>query len=227
MIKKHIPNFLTCANLFSGCVGAIYAFEGNLKAVAYFVILSGIFDFFDGFAARLLNVKSEIGKELDSLADVVSFGFVPGILFYQLLQVENVNSFIPYLGFLVTIFSALRLAKFNIDTRQTEDFIGVNTPMNTFLVISLPYLADEYSFISSTWFLLPLIVILSLLLVSELKLFSMKIGKDLSWNTNKYRFIFLILSIASLLLFKGFAGIPLVFVFYIVFSLIHFKKETN
>lgn len=227
MIKKHIPNFLTCANLFSGCVGAIYAFEGNLKAVAYFVILSGIFDFFDGFAARLLNVKSEIGKELDSLADVVSFGFVPGILFYQLLQVENVNSFIPYLGFLVTIFSALRLAKFNIDTRQTEDFIGVNTPMNTFLVISLPYLADEYNFISSTWFLLPLIVILSLLLVSELKLFSMKIGKDLSWNTNKYRFIFLILSIASLLLFKGFAGIPLVFVFYIVFSLIHFKKETN
>lgn len=227
MIKKHIPNFLTCANLFSGCVGAIYAFEGNLKAVAYFVILSGIFDFFDGFAARLLNVKSEIGKELDSLADVVSFGFVPGILFYQLLQVENANSFIPYLGFLVTIFSALRLAKFNIDTRQTEDFIGVNTPMNTFLVISLPYLADEYNFISSTWFLLPLIVILSLLLVSELKLFSMKIGKDLSWNTNKYRFIFLILSIASLLLFKGFAGIPLVFVFYIVFSLIHFKKETN
>ncbi|MFD1630845.1 CDP-diacylglycerol--serine O-phosphatidyltransferase [Pseudopedobacter beijingensis] len=227
MIKKHIPNFLTCANLFSGCVGAIYAFEGNLKAVAYFVILSGIFDFFDGFAARLLNVKSEIGKELDSLADVVSFGFVPGILFYQLLQVENANSFIPYLGFLVTIFSALRLAKFNIDTRQTEDFIGVNTPMNTFLVISLPYLADEYNFINSTWFLLPLIVTLSLLLVSELKLFSMKIGKDLSWNTNKYRFIFLILSIASLLLFKGFAGIPLVFVFYIVFSLIHFKKETN
>jgi len=222
MIKKHIPNLLTSANLFSGCIGAIYAFQGDLKTVAYFVILSGIFDFLDGFAARLLNVKSDIGKELDSLADVISFGFVPGIVFYQLLKSESA-SFLPYLGFTITIFSALRLAKFNLDTRQTEDFIGLNTPMNTFLVISLPYIIDDNPMVSNPWFLCGLIVTLSWLLISELRLFSIKLGSDFSWKTNKYRYLFLILSIVSLT-FGGFSGIPIILFLYLILSQLHFSK---
>src|SRR6187549_412976 len=115
-MKKHLPNAITCANLFSGCIGIVFAFEGRLEFAAYFVVLSGIFDFFDGMVARWLNVKSAIGKELDSLADMVSFGFLPGVVMYQLLYVSDaVVAHLPYLGFVITVFSALRLAKFNID----------------------------------------------------------------------------------------------------------------
>ncbi|MFC5285039.1 CDP-diacylglycerol--serine O-phosphatidyltransferase [Pedobacter alpinus] len=224
MIKKHIPNAITCANLFSGCIGTIYAFNGDLKTVAYFVILSGVFDFFDGLVARLLNVKSEIGKELDSLADVISFGFLPGLIMYQLL-LNSGAGYLAYAGFLIPIFSALRLAKFNIDTRQTEDFIGLNTPMNTFLIISLPYLQDKTDLISNTYFLLGLILSLSYLLVSEIKLFSMKVS-NLSWAPNKYKFVFVILSVV-LLAFLKFAAIPVVLILYIFFSQIHFKYSTN
>ena len=109
------------------------------------MLLSGVFDFFDGMVARLLNVKSEIGKQLDSLADMVSFGFLPGVVMFQLLTVSDYQStYLPYLGFIITVFSALRLAKFNIDERQTEDFIGLNTPMNTLFIVSLPFIAKDY-----------------------------------------------------------------------------------
>lgn len=219
-MKKHIPNAITCANLFSGCIGIVYAFNGDLKTVAFFVILSGIFDFFDGFAARLLNVKSEIGKELDSLADVISFGFLPGVIIFQLLKIEH-TGYLPYLAFLIPVFSALRLAKFNIDTRQTEEFIGLNTPMNTFFIISLPYLADEFGFITNSWFLISIVLVLCWLLVSEIRLFSMKID-NLSWRDNKYKFIFLILSVVSLA-FIQFAAIPIVLILYILISQIHFN----
>jgi CDP-diacylglycerol--serine O-phosphatidyltransferase len=226
MIKKHIPNLLTAANLFSGCIGIIYAFNGELKTVAFFVILSGIFDFFDGFAARLLNVKSEIGKQLDSLADVISFGFLPGMIIYKLLSLSEIE-FLPYVAFLITVFSALRLAKFNIDERQQDDFIGLNTPMNTFFIISLPYLADKFELITNPIFLIAITIITSLLLVSEIKLFSMKIS-DVSWKNNKYKFIFLILSVLSLV-FLQFAGLPIVLVLYIILSQIHFAylKKNN
>lgn len=219
-IKKHIPNMLTCGNLFSGCIGTVYAFNGHLKTVAFFVIISGVFDFFDGFAARLLHVKSAIGKELDSLADVISFGLLPGVIIYQLLLNANAG-LLAYAGFLITIFSALRLAKFNIDTRQTEEFIGLNTPMNTFFIISLPYLLDYSSLLANTYFLLAITITVSYLLISELKLFSMKMNK-LSWEANKYKFIFLILSVV-LLSFLKFAALPIVLILYILFSQIHFK----
>ena len=219
-MKKHIPNAITCANLFSGCIGIVYAFNGDLKTVAFFVILSGIFDFFDGFAARLLHVKSDIGKELDSLADVISFGFLPGVIIFQLLKMEN-PGYLPYLAFLIPIFSALRLAKFNLDTRQTEEFIGLNTPMNTFFIISLPYLADEFGFITETWFLISTTLFLCWLLISEIRLFSMKIN-NLSWRDNKYKFSFIILSIASLA-FIQFAAIPIILVLYIFLSQLHFN----
>ncbi|HTN18912.1 MAG TPA: CDP-diacylglycerol--serine O-phosphatidyltransferase [Pelobium sp.] len=222
MIKRHIPNALTCANLLSGCIGSIYAFSGDLKTVAFFVIISGVFDFFDGFAARLLNVKSDIGKELDSLADVISFGFLPGIIVYKLLTLSGLG-WLSYAGFLITIFSALRLAKFNLDTRQTEDFIGLNTPMNTFLVISLPYLTDQFSFIANPYFLISLTAVLCYLLVSEIKLFSMKLS-SLKWHPNKYKFIFLFIAVL-LVAFLKFAAIPLILVFYILFSQLHFKYQ--
>ena len=220
-MKKHIPNLLTCANLFSGCIGIVYAFNGDLKMVAFFVIISGIFDFFDGFAARLLHVKSDIGKELDSLADVISFGFLPGVIMFQLLKINSPNDFLPYAAFIIPVFSALRLAKFNIDTRQTEDFIGLNTPMNTFFIISLPYLLDDIAWLSNVYVLLGIILVVSYLLVSELKLFSMKIN-NLQWEPNKYKFIFLIVSLV-LLAFLKFAALPIILILYMLFSQIHFK----
>ena len=221
MIKKQIPNLLTCSNLFSGCIGIVYAFNGDLKTVAFFVIISGIFDFFDGFAARLLHVKSDIGKELDSLADVISFGFLPGVIMFQLLKINSTTDFLPYAAFIIPVFSALRLAKFNIDARQTEDFIGLNTPMNTFFIISLPYLIDDEAWLSNVYVLLGIILIVSYLLISELKLFSMKIN-NLKWEPNKYKFIFLIMSFV-LLAFLKFAALPIILILYILFSQIHFK----
>lgn len=228
MIKKHIPNALTCANLFSGCIGIVFAFKGNFEITAYCVLLSGIFDFFDGFAARLLKVKSTIGKELDSLADMVSFGFLPGVVMFQLLKDSNsvgsYSEYLPYLGFLITVFSALRLAKFNIDTRQTEDFIGLNTPMNTFLIISLPFMEQDYpGLIGSAGLLVALALLMSWLLVSEIRLFSMKFS-SLSWAQNKMKFIFLLLS-ALLLLLLQFAAVPLILLIYIGFSLLHFRGQ--
>ncbi|ETZ23455.1 CDP-diacylglycerol--serine O-phosphatidyltransferase [Pedobacter sp. V48] len=224
MIKKHIPNAITCANLFSGCIGIVYAFNGALETAAYFVLLSGIFDFFDGFAARLLNVKSNIGKDLDSLADMVSFGFLPGVVMYQLLsQSDYASPYLPYLAFIITIFSALRLAKFNNDTRQTEDFIGLNTPMNTLFIVSLPFIQKDYpSVINSTLLLIGLTALLSWLLVSEIRIFSLKFGST-SWAQNKIKYIFLIIS-ALLLPFLKFAAVPFILILYIGLSILHFRR---
>lgn len=223
-MKKHIPNAITCANLFSGCVGTVYAFNGSLEMAAYFVLLSGIFDFFDGFAARLLNVKSSIGKELDSLADMVSFGFLPGVVMFQLLnQSTAAPTYLPYLGFLITIFSALRLAKFNIDTRQTEDFIGLNTPMNTIFIVSLPFIQKDYPLIVGSPFLLVgLIALLSWLLVSEIRIFSLKFNSA-SWGQNKIKYIFLILSVL-LIVFLKFSAVPFILILYIGLSFMHFRN---
>lgn len=224
MLKKHLPNILTCANLFAGCVGVVYAFSGNFKAVALIVLACGIFDFLDGFTARWLNVKSHIGKELDSLADVISFGLLPGVVFYQLLLLSvNIPFWVPYLGFLITVFSAIRLAKFNIDTQQTENFIGLNTPTNTFFVISLPYLINNFDFIGSPVFLVILILVLSYLLVSNIKLFSLKLNGT-GWHSNKFKYIFLISSAVCIALLM-FAAAPIVLIFYFVFSQLHFKYQ--
>jgi CDP-diacylglycerol--serine O-phosphatidyltransferase len=224
---KHIPNALTCGNLFAGCIGIVFAFKGQLEITAYAVLISGIFDFFDGFAARLLNVKSPIGKELDSLADMVSFGFLPGVVLFSLLSNSDSNSqYLPYAGFIVTIFSALRLAKFNIDTRQTEDFIGLNTPMNTLFIISLPFLQKDYpQLIGSSWILVALILVMSWLLVSEIKIFSLKFS-SFTWRANKIKFIFLMVSLL-LVVFLQFAAIPLILILYIGLSFLYFRKPAN
>lgn len=222
-MKRHIPNGITCANLFSGCIGVVFAIKGDLYTAAYFVLVSGIFDFFDGMVARLLNVKSEIGKQLDSLADMVSFGVLPGVVMFQLLKQSDYSSeYLPYLGFFITIFSALRLAKFNIDERQTIDFIGLNTPMNTLFIVSLPFIAKDYpAVIGSSILLIAITVITSYLLVSEIRIFSFKLG-NLSLGKNKIKFIFLIFSLV-LIGFLRFTAIPFVLILYIGLSILHFK----
>ncbi|MDB5019179.1 MAG: CDP-diacylglycerol--serine O-phosphatidyltransferase [Pedobacter sp.] len=224
-MKRLIPNALTCANLLSGCIGIVFAFKGRLDVAAYAVLVSGIFDFFDGFSARLLNVKSLIGKELDSLADMVSFGFLPGVVMYKLLEGSDYSSpYLPFIGFLITVFSALRLAKFNLDTRQTEDFIGLNTPMNTLFIVSLPFIQKDYpALINSTILLIAITVLMCWLLVCEIKIFSLKFG-SIKWIHNKTKFVFLIIS-AVLIAFLKFAAIPFVLVLYIASSIIHFRSN--
>jgi CDP-diacylglycerol--serine O-phosphatidyltransferase len=224
-MKRLIPNALTCANLLSGCIGIVFAFKGSLDIAAYSVLISGIFDFFDGFTARILNVKSMIGKELDSLADMVSFGFLPGVVMYKLLEQSDYSSpYLPFIGFLMTIFSALRLAKFNLDTRQTEDFIGLNTPMNTLFIVSLPFIQKDYpAIINSTILLIAITVLMCWLLVCEIKIFSLKFG-SIKWIHNKTKFVFLIIS-AVLIAFLKFAAIPFVLVLYIASSIIHFRSN--
>lgn len=225
-MKKHVPNFITCLNLFSGCIGVVFALQGSFDIAAYCVIASGIFDFFDGLVARALHVKSPVGKELDSLADVVSFGLLPGAILYKMLGATLPESeYLPYLGFLVAVFSALRLAKFNIDERQSTDFIGLNTPMNAFYVISLPFLAATYHhLVYHPAFLIGSTVVTSLLLVSNVRLFSMKLG-SWSWGQNKWKFIFILLSVVLIGWLK-FGAIPMILVLYFLFSFLHYKKTT-
>lgn len=223
-MKKHIPNIITCLNLLSGCIGILMLLKGDYYTAFICVFASGVFDFFDGFVARLLNVKGLMGKELDSLADVISFGLQPAILMYVMFQKVTTNEYLPYLGFLIVVFSALRLAKFNIDERQTSDFIGLNTPMNTFFIFSLPFIGEIYpNLIYSPYILIGITVIMSLLLVSELKLFSMKLS-SLAWADNKFKYIFLILSVLLIILFK-LVSVPIILLLYILFSYLHFASE--
>ncbi|WP_257658254.1 CDP-diacylglycerol--serine O-phosphatidyltransferase [Parapedobacter lycopersici] len=225
-MKQHIPNMITCLNLFSGCVGVVFALEGQPEVAAYLVVLAGIFDFFDGLAARALGVHNPIGKQLDSLADVVSFGLLPGAILYTILGTAVPTAdYLPYFGFIVTVFSALRLAKFNIDERQSTDFIGLNTPMNAFYVASLPFIAQTHDqVVYHPAFLVGSIVVTSLLLVSEVRLFSMKMS-SLSWHSNRWRFIFIIISVLLIGLLK-FVAVPIILVLYFLFSYIHFKSIT-
>ena len=224
-MKKHIPNLLTCLNLFSGCIALVLIFKGELITASYFVVFSGIFDFFDGFAARLLKAYSPLGKELDSLADVISFGVVPGAMLFKLLVGTLGADLIlwTFPAFLITVFSALRLAKFNIDTRQGDMFIGLNTPANTMVIVSIPHIMPLVPALSTSWpyIILILIPISCFLLVCELPFIAIKF-KDFSWKNNKLRYIFIIGSAVMIILFK-FAAIPLAILLYIILSIVQFK----
>ncbi|WAC40750.1 CDP-diacylglycerol--serine O-phosphatidyltransferase [Pedobacter sp. SL55] len=221
----NLPNALTCANLFSGCIGIVFCFNGDLKSAAYFVILSGIFDFFDGMAARALKIKNSIGKDLDSLADVVSFGFLPGAIMFHLFKASDLpHPYFAYFAFIITLFSALRLAKFNNDTRQTVDFIGLNTPMNTLFIVSLPYVADYHPQVIGNWMVLAVIsIVCSYLLVSEIKIFSLKFS-NLRWSENKIKFVFMILSVV-LFAWQQFVAIPIILLLYIALSFVYFRNK--
>jgi CDP-diacylglycerol--serine O-phosphatidyltransferase len=238
-LKKHLPNFLTCLNLFCGCIAVVLVFRNHLVWAAYIVFIAAFFDLLDGMVARMLKVSSPIGKELDSLADMVTFGLVPGAILFKMMQLnidsvssnQNLNTFIQFLPFLVTIFSALRLAKFNIDTRQTESFLGLPTPANTLLIVSLPLILVHDTFnlsdlLMNPWFILGLTVLQSFLLVSELPLIALKF-KNLSWKENSYQYILIVTS-AVLLLVMQFTAIPLIIFLYVFLSLLKssFYKST-
>ena len=222
-ITKYIPNTITCLNLFSGCIACVMAFQGEYLYAALFIYLAAIFDFLDGLMARVLNAYSHLGKELDSLADMISFGMAPGIMLFSWLQVitpEN-NLFLPYIAFLIPVFSALRLAKFNVDTRQTSSFIGLPTPANAILIASLVSLHGEphlSCILSDVRIIVILILLLSFLLISRLPMFSLKFNA-LTWKNNKTRYIFLILSLVLLAIFRS-AAIPLIIVLFILMSLL-------
>lgn len=231
-ITRSIPNTLTCLNLFSGCIACVMAFEANYNLALVFIILSAVFDFFDGMMARLLNAHSPIGKDLDSLADDVSFGVAPSLVVFSLFKemyypasMEFIAPYMPYAAFLISVFSALRLAKFNNDTRQTSSFIGVPVPANALFWASL--VAGIHPILISgnfnPFYLLVLVCLFSWLLVSEIPMFSLKF-KNLSWKDNKVSFIFLIVCI-PLLIFLKVSGFAAVIVWYILLSLLTGKRK--
>lgn len=226
-ITRHIPNTVTCLNLFSGCIACVMAFEAKYEWALLFIILSAVFDFFDGMLARLLNAYSAIGKDLDSLADDVSFGAAPAFVVFSLFKemhypagMEWAMPYLPYAAFLIAVFSGLRLAKFNNDTRQTSSFVGLPVPANALFWGSL--VAGLHGFLISENFnplyLVVLVMLFSWLLVSEIPMFSLKF-KNLSWKDNKVSFTFLIVCI-PLLLFTGVSGFAAVIVWYIILSLL-------
>ena len=227
-MKQHIPNALTLLNVFCGACALVSILGGRYTEGVSFLVVCLIADFLDGFAARLLNVKSEMGKELDSLADMVSFGVVPVAILYKLLTTATVFSFLqqsyyPLLAFVITAFSCYRLAKFNLDTRQTTDFIGLNTPTNTLFFVGLLFIKINHfdgleELTSNATFLYALIPISSYLLISEIPMFSLKI-KGLQWQGNEARFVFAVLAVLLLVLMRE-AAVALLVVLYVVINMV-------
>lgn len=226
-MKKHIPNIITCFNLVSGCISIVMALRGNIEIAALLIIVSAFFDFLDGFMARLLNEKSIIGVDLDSLADLVSFGVAPAMIllvwaescYFNLapdLQVPWIK-LLSYLVFLVPIFSAIRLAQFNHDERQTENFIGLATPANAFFLGFLQFAADKIPIFNNYWVVIGTSIIFSLLLVSNIPMFSLKF-KNYKFKDNMAKYLLLIISAILLVSFK-LGAFPVIILIYILISL--------
>ena len=226
MIKKHIPNTITCCTLISGCIATYFAFQSDYYMALLFIVIGAVFDFFDGMSARLLHVSSPIGKELDSLADDITFGFAPSAIVFSFLCSFHIHqAWVPFLAFIMAAFSALRLAKFNLDERQSLGFIGLPTPANALFWGSLIARLDfqrwfePYS-IPDFWFyiILALLPVSCYLLVAEIPMFALKF-KTWGWRGNEVKYIF-ILSCIPLLVLLGTAGIAAVIAWYIVLSVI-------
>lgn len=198
---KHIPNFITCLNLFSGCVAVFLAFNGNYAGAFIAVLVSAIFDFLDGFAARLLKAYSPMGKELDSLADMISFGLAPGAIVFALLTETGISDWLPFTAFLIPVFSGLRLAKFNIDTRQTSSFIGLPVPANAIFWGGLVYSFSAF-LLFNVWIVFILLGLFCFFLISEIPMFSLKF-KNMGWKDNQTQYFFLMGCIAILVLFRA------------------------
>ena len=238
-IKQHIPNAITLLNLSSGLLAIIAIFKGYYDEAFLFVCLGIFFDFWDGFFARKFKVSGELGLQLDSLADVITSGVVPGLMMFKLLldiQEDDTSmyyltedyyymGFVPYLGFIITLASAYRLAKFNIDTRQTDSFIGLPTPANALFIMSIPMIQFDGSHewvvnaLFNPFVLLVISLISAYMLNAEIPLFSLKV-KEFSWKKSKLQFSFLALS-ALLLLFFGFTALPIIILFYVALSTIN------
>ncbi|ARK13837.2 CDP-diacylglycerol--serine O-phosphatidyltransferase [Fibrivirga algicola] len=229
---KHLPNTMTCGNLLCGCIGILLATEGDLITASWLIILAGVLDFGDGLVARMVGVSGPFGKELDSLADVVTFGVLPSFILLELLRSASGNSLneLSYAAFAIAIFGALRLARFNIDTRQTDQFLGVPIPANALVVASLPLMAAGAGtvkpltdFFLSVPFLFGYIVVMSGLMVSELPLMAFKF-KSYGWQGNQIKYGFLI---AAVVLFGvlQFAAIPLIILLYILLSVLTNERQ--
>jgi CDP-diacylglycerol---serine O-phosphatidyltransferase len=226
-LKSHIPNAFTLLNLLSGVIGIIWVLEGQIVSGAYFILTSAGFDFFDGFAARILKVPSEIGKQLDSLADLVSFGVLPGFILFQMVKAESDTDWLPYLTLIIPLLSAYRLAKFNIDTRQTDQFIGLPTPANALFISTLPYFAIAWPKIG-VWLTYPFVLVclawvMAILLILELPLIALKF-KNFSVSQNVFRYILILVSLGLIIPF-GLAGIPIIILAYIGLSIIENGKK--
>lgn len=236
--KKQIPNLITFLNLICGLLALIHAFNGNYNEAFSLVCLGIFFDFWDGFFARIFNAQSPLGVQLDSLADMVTSGVVPGVVMYKMLSdiQENQDIYnltpetfymgaVPYIGFIITIASCYRLAKFNIDDRQTDSFIGLPTPANALLIMSIPMIlfANQYQWLSdllsNPYFLVGISFLSAYLLNAEIPLFSLKV-KYFSWEKNKLQVVFLAISAVLLLLFH-FLAIPLIILFYVILSVLN------
>ncbi|WP_422081103.1 CDP-alcohol phosphatidyltransferase family protein [Ulvibacterium sp.] len=237
-MKRHIPNLITLLNVLCGCIATVFAVANILEMAALFVCLGIFLDFLDGLAARLLRVKSELGVQLDSLADMITSGLVPGIVMFQLLNMSELGgwnmasniswasdsdfSFLPFSGFLITLASAYRLAKFNIDENQVNSFIGLPTPANALLIISLPLILLYQNndvlngIILNQWFLISLTLLSGYLLNSRIELFALKF-ENWGFKDNALRYIFIIISLVVLITMR-FLGIPLIIVFYVLGS---------
>jgi CDP-diacylglycerol--serine O-phosphatidyltransferase len=230
-MKQHIPNTVTCLNLFSGCLGIVFAFNGELVFASYAILIAAILDFLDGMLARLLKAYSELGKQLDSLADMVSFGVLPSVIIYHLfLKSTDLNSenWINYSAFIIAVFSGLRLAKFNIDTRQSENFIGLPTPANALLIASFPIMLEEndsifMNYIMNPNALLVFSLLISFLLISEIPLLSLKF-KTISFSENILRYLLIGSSLIFIALLQ-FTAIPIILALYLMISMIHFRKN--
>lgn len=218
-MKKHIPNTITCCNLISGCIATYYAFQNDFELALLFIIIGAVFDFFDGMTARLLGVSSPIGKELDSLADDITFGFAPSAIIFGYLCSFHIHIFIlPFLAFIMAAFSAIRLAKFNLDERQALGFIGLPTPANALFWGSLIVGLQQHgiSFEGLEWAILVGSLISCYLLIAEIPMFALKF-KHWGWAENKLKYIFLITSALLLLIFR-IPGIALVIAWYVLLS---------
>jgi CDP-diacylglycerol--serine O-phosphatidyltransferase len=234
MIKKHIPNTITLLNLVCGCLAIISTFHKTFELTAILVILAAVLDFFDGFAARMLNVHSEMGKQLDSLADMVTFGVVPGFVMYQLIifAIGSSSAYIgpgepvwslAYIALLIPVFSAYRLAKFNIDTRQSDSFIGVPTPANALFICFLPMLMIPNGNAIADFLLKPYVLILicilqSYLMIAEIPLIALKF-KKFSFAGNEWRYMLIILGFILLVILKQ-KAVPLIIILYVILSLL-------
>ena len=230
-MKKHIPNAITCCNLISGCIAIVFALQGTADMALLWIVIGAVFDFFDGMSARLLNVSSPIGKELDSLADDITFGVAPAsIVFSFLAGIHQHNILLPFLAFLIAAFSALRLAKFNLDERQATSFIGLPTPANALfwgaLIVSLGSWLESSPYLVAA--VIAMIFVSCYLLVAELPLFALKF-KHWGWKGNEVKYIFLFTSAAMIvipmLMGKGVIGIAASIAWYVVLSVATTKKE--
>ena len=233
-MKKHIPNSITCCNLISGSIATGFAFAGNIKVALLLIIIGAVFDFFDGMLARLLNVSSPIGKELDSLADVITFGLAPSTIIFSQLHVmsyptflEPLRDYLPYAAFIMAAFSALRLAKFNLDERQALGFIGLPTPANALFWGSLLVGVGE-KLETRPWalyFILAGVLISSWLLVSEIPMFALKF-KHWSFKGNEVKYLFLITCCPLVVIF-GISSFAIIIAWYVILSAIVKQSPTQ